>query len=123
MQLPKYQVLKHNLNLLINDPRRAFYFVEGYFFWGLFRKSILKNLKVAIQIDKDYQEKFFEEQSLAVLAIYFETSRIKVWALRRYMRKYNSCRPCFEGSGCEKCGCAIDPMFMSSIKCKSRDSI
>ena len=109
--------LRELLTLVKQHPKRAFYFLEGHFFWMLFRKSILKNLKAAI----GYVEKAQTPVKIADYQATYQMTYLEAVAMNRYMNKYDTCKPCFYAGSCIHCGCNTNAIFMSSLKCSSND--
>ena len=97
---------------------RALYFVEGSFLWWLFRPTILKNLKTML---RDIEETpALGDVPVVGYAFYYKVSKIKAWAIRRYMRRLRDCRPCFYQGSCVHCGCNVNKVFMSSMECDGK---
>lgn len=110
--------LKHNLQLLKNRPMRAFYAIEGFLLWKLFRKDILKFL--AKEFDKISELEADTHEFLVEFIVENwsgEDRPIVKWALKRYLLRFYKCTPCFYQGACVYCGCNVNHMFMSSMKC------
>lgn len=39
-------------------------------------------------------------------------------AILKFLKKSIECEPCYKSGFCVHCGCAVGPVFMSSMKCK-----